>query len=456
MASAAAGVQSGTAPAVFPFSFRDLGGFATLRRPMGELAVAPIPPMDATVRVPGSRSLTNRALVCAALADGESRLTGWLDSDDTQAMREGLGRLGVAVEVSGSDLRVRGAGGRFAIPLRPVDCRSSGTTMRFLTACAALAPGRVVLDGTPRMRERPIQELADALGVLGVHVRTAAGCPPVTVQGGGLHGGRAAVDASRSGQFLSAVLMVAPLAAEPVEITSGPVASRPFVDMTIDVMADFGVQVDALGPSTFRVPGGQSYRPRTYAIEPDAMSASYFFAAAAVTGGRVRVEGLSAASHQGDVRFVEVLERMGCGVERAIDSISVRGPRYLHGVEADMNAMPDMALTLAVVACFAQGPTRIRNVAHLRVKETDRMSALREELTRIGAAVTVDEKDLTIEPPAQVQPARIRTYDDHRMAMSFAVAGLRAPGIVIEDPECVGKTFPDFFERLGRLGPRER
>lgn len=418
---------------------------------MEEVAVAPILPPDAAVRVPGSRSLTNRALVCAALAGKTSYLHGWLDSEDTEAMREGLGRLGVGIQEEGELLKVRGAEGRFAIPMHPLDCRLSGTTIRFLTACAALAPGRVVLDGVPRMRERPIQELADALQSLGVQVQTVAGCPPVTVQGGGLRGGRVALDASRSSQYLSALLMVAPLATGPVEISTGPIASLPFVDMTIETMAAFGVSVDRPAPTQFRVAAGQRYRNRTFEIEPDAMTASYFFAAAAITGGRVRVDGLTPASSQGDVRFVEVLERMGCSVERGMNWTSVKGPRYLHGVEVDMNDMPDTALTLAVTACFAQGPTVIQNVGHLRIKESDRMAALDAELSKLGATVTVGDSDLRIEPPEVVRAARVHTYDDHRIAMSFAVAGLRVPGIVIENPGCVAKTFPDFFERLREL-----
>jgi 3-phosphoshikimate 1-carboxyvinyltransferase len=418
---------------------------------MAEHALKPIAAFDHTVRLPGSRSVTNRALVCAALADGTSRLRGWLDSDDTQAMIEGLGRLGVEVDPHQGDLLVRGVGGRFAIPLHPLDCRASGTTIRFLTACAALVPGRVVLDGTPRMRERPIQELADGLQSLGVNVRTAAGCSPVTVHGGSLQGGDVAIDASRSSQFLSAILLVAPLAQEAVRISTTGVVSRPYVDMTLDTMTAFGISIDAEAVNRYRITP-QRYRPRTYAIEPDASSATYFFAAAAVTAGRVRVEGLTPASSQADVRFIEVLERMGCRVERGSGWISARGPRYLHGIDVDMNAMPDAAMTLAVVACFARGETVIRNVGHWRHKETDRMRALETELRKLGARITTTESDMTIEPPQEVSGARIATYDDHRMAMSFAVAGLQAPGIVIEDPACVAKTFPDFFERLEGLG----
>ncbi|HTO70117.1 MAG TPA: 3-phosphoshikimate 1-carboxyvinyltransferase [Myxococcota bacterium] len=417
---------------------------------MGELAVARIAAPDATVHVPGSKSLTNRAFVCAALAEGPSRLIGWLESDDTAAMTDGLARLGVRVERAGADVVVHGTGGNFAIPLHPIDCRASGTTMRFLTACAALVQGRVVLDGVPRMRERPIQDLADALAALGVQVRTVAGCPPVTVQGGRLTGGRVAVEASKSSQFLSALLMVAPLAQGEVEITASQITSRPYVDLTLETMSSFGISVDARG-ETFRIPGGQSYRARAYLVEPDASAATYFFAAAAVTGGRVRVEGISAASLQPDVRFVEVLERMGCTVERGPRWIAVRGPRYLHGVDVDLNALPDSALTLAVVALFARGRTAIRNVPNLRLKETDRMAALETELRKLGARVQTSANDLVIEPPAQLTPASIATYDDHRMAMSFAVAGLAVDGITIQNPECVAKTFPGFFDELRRL-----
>lgn len=418
---------------------------------MQELAVSTISAPDATVRVPGSKSLTNRALVCAALARGATRLVGWLESDDTEAMIDGLARLGVTVERSGADLLVNGTGGEFAIPLHAIDCRASGTTMRFLAACAALVRGRVTLDGVARMRERPIQDLADALGSLGVSVRTVAGCPPITIQGGRLAGGRVAVDASKSSQFLSALLMVAPLAAGDVEIVATQITSRPYVDLTLAVMNAFGISVELRGEDTFRIPGGQHYRARSFAIEPDATAATYFFAAAAVTGGRIRVDGLSPASAQSDVRFVEVLERMGCGVERGPNWISVRGPRYLHGVDVDLNALPDSALTLAVVALFARGPTAIRNVPNLRLKETDRMAALETELEKLGAQVETTATDLLITPPAQITPARIATYDDHRMAMAFAVAGLAVEGIVIENPECVRKTFPGFFQELRRL-----
>jgi 3-phosphoshikimate 1-carboxyvinyltransferase len=369
-------------------------------------------------------------------------------------MLEGLARLGVETQVErpSGDLLVRGVGTHFAIPLHPIDCRASGTTLRFLTAIAAVVPGRVVLDGTARMRERPIQDLADALGALGVSARTSAGCPPVSVQGGSFAGGSVAIDAGKSSQFLSALLMVAPLARRDVEITAVALTSRPYVDMTLDCMSAFGISVDSGARDVYRVRAGQHYRPRTYRVEPDATGATYFMAAAAVTGGRVKIDGLSAASNQSDVRFAEVLQRMGCAVERGPNHIAVRGAPYLHGVDVDLNALPDSALTLAVVALFARGRTAIRNIANLRLKETDRMQALCNELVKLGATVQATETDLIIDPPETPGAGRIATYGDHRMAMSFAIAGLRTPGIVIEDPECVAKTFPDFFERLKALG----
>ena len=418
---------------------------------MSELALQSIAAPDATLSMPGSKSFTNRALICASLANGESQLVGWLDSEDTRVMIDSLGRLGVEVEERGGTLLVRGLGGKFAIPLHPLDCGASGTTMRFLTALAALVPGRVVLDGSARMRERPIQPLAEALSALGGSVRTVAGCPPVTVQGGSLPGREVTIDSSQSSQFLSALLMVAPMSENGVKVTSKSITSRPYVDMTLDTMSAFGIAIETPTEQTFWVAPNQHYRPRTYKIEPDATAATYFFAAAAMTGGRVEVEGLTVASTQSDVRFVEVLERMGCAVDRALNSISVRGPRYLHGIDVDLNALPDSAPTLAVVACLARGKTRIRNIWNLRVKETDRMAALECELEKLGANVETTKTDLIIDPPERIKPARIETYGDHRMAMSFAIAGLAVDGIVIADPDCVAKTFPDFFERLSLL-----
>ncbi len=417
---------------------------------METAAIQPAGPIRATVRVPGSRSLTNRALVCAALADGRSELRNWGDCDDTRVMLRGLGQLGVPAAADDSRVIVDG-GGPLTAPVTPVDVMASGTTMRFLAAVATLAEGATTLDGTARMRERPIGDLADALSLLGASVATDEGTPPVQVRGRALAGGPAAVDATTSSQFLSAVLMVAPEAETPVTITTGAIVSRPFVDMTLRVMAEFGIDV-AEGPTgTFRIPR-RRYRATTVDVEPDAMSAGYFLAAAAITGGEVTVPGLGTGSLQGDAGFAHVLDRMGCAVTQTADATTVAGPGRLHGIDVDMNAMPDSALTLAVVAAFADAPTRIRNVANLRVKESDRIHALATELRKLGAAVEAHTDGLTITPPDRPHPARIATYNDHRMAMSFAIAGLATPGgVEIEDPACAAKTYPGFFADLAAL-----
>jgi len=416
------------------------------------IEIRPRGPLDARVRVPGSKSITNRAVLAAALARGESRLEGALRSDDTDAMRVALGALGVAIEAHGTSWTVRGTGGKLAAPKGKLDARASGTTARFLTAAAALADGPVEIDGTPRMRERPIDDLARALRALGAEVEVLGrgGCPPLRVAGGGLRGGRAPIDARRSSQFVTAVLLAAPCAREDVvlEPVDGVVVSRPYVDLTLAVMRSFGADAGWVGPA-LRVAGGTGYRARVYAVEPDASAAAYPFAAAAIAGGRVRVEGLPRDSLQADLGLLDVLERMGCAVERGPDAIEVRGGRLV-GVDVDMNAMPDAALALAVVALFAEGPTHIRNVANLRIKETDRLAALERELGRLGARARASADGLTIEP-GPLRGAEIETYDDHRMAMAFALAGLRVPGVVIREPGCVAKTWPDYFEALERL-----
>jgi 3-phosphoshikimate 1-carboxyvinyltransferase len=434
-----------------------LGGAVagSARRWPAELEIRTRGPLDATVRVPGSKSLTNRAAVCAGLADGTSTLSGALESDDTEAMRVALGALGVAIEPGPAGWSVHGSGGRLVAPSHPLDARASGTTARFLTAAAVLADGPVVIDGSPRMRERPIDDLAAALRGLGAEVTVlgAGGCPPVRVAGGGLRGGRTPIDARRSSQFVSAVLLAAPFAREDVVLdpVGGAIVSRPYVDLTLQVMAAFGAEAGWGPGGTLRVAAGRPYRWRTYVIEPDASAAAYPFAAAAIAGGTVRVENVPGASLQADFRLLEVLARMGCRVERRGAAVAVHGPEgRLRAVDVDMNDMPDAVLALAVVALFAEGTTRIRNVANLRLKETDRLAALERELTRLGARASAGPDGLEIEP-GPLHAAAIDTYDDHRMAMAFALAGLRVPGVVIRDPSCVAKTWPDYFDALARL-----
>ncbi len=417
------------------------------------LPVATRGPIDAVVHPPGSKSITNRALLAAALAEGDSVLAGALESDDTAAMRESLRALGANIDDSGDEWTVKGTAGRLRTPSRPLDARASGTTARFLTAAATLADGAVVVDGSPRLRQRPIADLADALRELGaaVEVLGREGCPPVLVGGGGLEGGSATIDASRSSQFVSAVMLAAPYARRDVELIwrGGVLVSRPYVGTTAEVMRAFGAEVGLRGDGVVVAAGG--YRACRYTVEADASAAVYAFAAAAITGGRVRVEGIDPDSTQADLGVLDVLAAMGCAVRRGEGGITVSAPAGgLRAVEVDMNDMPDAVLAVAVTALFARGTTTIRNVANLRLKESDRLGALETELRRLGAQANAGDDHLVVEP-AELQGAEIDTYDDHRMAMSFALAGLRVPGVVIRDPGCVAKTWPDFFEMLAAL-----
>lgn len=416
-------------------------------------------PLDARIRPPGSKSLTNRALVCAALADGESTLTGALVSDDTHVMIEGLSRLGLPIDVSddGTTLRVAGAGG--AVPAIEADLfiGNSGTTVRFLSALATLGHGAFRLDGVPRMRERPIQDLADALNQLGAAVRceSPGGCPPVEVHANGLPGGEATVRGDISSQFLSGLLMACPCAKDRVTLAvNGELVSKPYVRMTLEVMRSFGVAVEAPEDlSRFEIEPAGSYRAGDYAIEPDASAASYFWGAAAICGGSVTVEGLGRDALQGDVAFVDCLAQMGCRVEESQDGITVIGPdagERLRGARLDMNAISDTVQTLAAVALFADGPTEVTGVAHNRHKETDRIGDLATELRRLGASVEEKPDGLVI-TPGPLRGAIVETYEDHRMAMSLALVGLRQPGVQISNPGCTAKTYPGYFGDLSAI-----
>ena len=431
---------------------------------MSDVAVEPITgPINATLTPPGSKSLTNRALVLSALAEGECELSNVLFADDTLVMLECLGKLGFDVNIERPALRVTvgGMGGKIPRDRAELFCGNSGTTIRFLTALCALGRGHYNLDGIPRMRQRPIGQLVDLLKNLGGRLEYVMepGFPPVNVIADGLPGGLIKFGGAQSSQFLSAVLQVAPYARHEVRVDlEGKQPSWPYVAMTMRLMDQFGstphlIRDTLTGePKQIIIPQ-DPYVATDYAIEPDASNAAYFLAVAAIhPGSHVTVKNLGKHSLQGDVGFVEVLERMGAGANVQKDSITVTGAETLEGLEIDLSSMPDQAQTLAVVALFADGPTTIRGLHTLRVKETDRIAALATELRKLGADVEVEGDDLTIQPPDRIRPAQIDTYDDHRMAMSFAMAGTRSAGVVIKDAECVNKTYPNYFRDLATLG----
>ncbi|MBI3839539.1 MAG: 3-phosphoshikimate 1-carboxyvinyltransferase [Planctomycetia bacterium] len=416
-------------------------------------------PLDASIRPPGSKSLTNRALVCAALAEGTSQLRGALDSEDTRVMIEALRSLGITI-VENRDqriIRVTGCGGKIPSTSADLYIANSGTTVRFLTALVSLGHGTYRLHGTPRMHERPIKDLLDVLKRLGVRAEseTNSGCPPVLVHADGLRLDNVSIRGDVSSQFLSAMLLVAPCATGArdaatvkIEIVGGLV-SKPYVAMTVAVMRAFEAEVtSAADLAAFEIEL-RGYHACDYQIEPDASAASYFWAAAAIAGGRVRVEGLNEHSLQGDTSFCKCLEQMGCQVIYDDDAITVVG-KPLRGIDVDMNAISDTVQTLAAVAVFADSPTQIRGVGHIRHKETDRISALATELGKLGAEVEERPDGLRI-VPRRLHGARIDTYNDHRMAMSMALPGLKVPGVIVDDPGCTAKTYPRFFDDLERL-----
>jgi 3-phosphoshikimate 1-carboxyvinyltransferase len=423
------------------------------------ITITPKSSIAKTLAVPGSKSLTNRAFVVAALADGTSTLRGGLVAEDSEVMIQALNTLGLTVEGpvisdQGTTFTVHGQAGKIPKSKAELDLRLSGTSVRFLTAMVALGKGKYKLDGNERMRQRPIQDLLGSLEKLGVKLGTEfeTGCPPVMVEANGIKGGVTSVAGDRSSQFLSGLLMAAPYAKASVTIqVTGELQSKPFVDMTLKLMEDFGVFVERNGYESFTVEP-QVYKARDYLIEGDAMAAGYFWAAAAITGGRVKVTNVGLGSVQGDKRLANVLEHMGCKVTWTDTTCEVIGTSNLKGGTFDLNDMPDQAQTLAVVGLFAASPVRIENVWNMRIKETDRLAALNAELTKFGAKVEEGNDYIVVHPlkdyPTSVEVA---TYGDHRMAMAFALAGLRIPKITIQDPSCVAKTFPEFFDVLATL-----
>lgn len=418
---------------------------------MEQLTLSPIARVGGAVQLPGSKSLSNRLLLLAALAAGTTEVRNLLDSDDTRYMAAALETLGVSLQFSDNrtECLVAGQGGPFGVAAADLFLGNAGTALRPLCAALCLGQGVYTLTGEPRMLERPIAHLVEALRALGADIRyqQVEGYPPLTIRAQGLRGGRVAVKGNVSSQYLTALLLAAPLAAGELRIAiEGDLVSKPYIDMTIDVMGRFGVAVEREGYRQFRVAGGQSYQsPGQVLVEGDASAATYFLAAAAIGGGPVRVNGVGADSIQGDIRFAEVLEGMGAKVKRGPDWIeAARGE--LRGLDLDLNHIPDAAMTVAVTALFAEGKTAIRNIGNWRVKETDRLAAMAAELRKVGAAVVEGADYLEITPPQRLQPAVIETYNDHRMAMSFSLAALGAAEITILNPGCVAKTFPEYFD----------
>lgn len=414
--------------------------------------IKPLEQVEATLTLPGSKSYTHRALIAAALAPGESILANALRAEDTEFTARALANLGAGLDWQGRTVLVQGTGGRLKPVSESIYLGNSGTSMRFLTAVAALGQGVYRLAGTPRLSERPLGELLEALRSLGVRATTEKGndCAPVIVRGGGFTGGKASLTGAVSSQYLSALLLIGPLAPQGVEINiTGELVSRPYVDITLSVLTAFGITYSRQAYQRFILPGGQSYQARHFDIEADASSASYFWAAAALTGGRVTVANLDLESVQGDIDFLSVLARMGCHLISSPEGITVEGSP-LKGIHMDMSAMPDLVPTLGVLAAFADGETVVNGVAHLRHKESNRLAAVVTELRKMGITAEETPDGLRI-VGGEPHGAEIDTYQDHRIAMSFAVAGLKAPGVVIRDPGCVAKSFPDFWEYFEKL-----
>ena len=408
-------------------------------------------PDPVSVSVPGSKSCTHRMLIAAALSNGTCHIVNPLDSEDTQLTRQALVQMGA--DIRGADpLTIMGTDGTWAPARAPIYLGNSGTSMRLIAGVAALGTGVYRLDGSPRMHERPIQDLLDGLSQIGAPARSVAGngCPPVDITGGATSGGHVDLRCSDSSQYLSAMMLMAPCTRNGlhIHVTEGPV-SKPYIDLTLDIMRQFGISVTSRDYTAFHIPGSQHYRSGTYHVAPDSSQAGYFWSAAALTGASVHVSGIRHDSLQGDTGLCDIFEEMGATVARGAEGITVTGGR-LRGITVDMGGMPDMVPTLAVVAAYAEGITDIGNVHHLRIKESDRLAAVAEELRRMGIRVDTREDGLRIHGGTP-KAADINTYDDHRMAMSFAVAGLRTAGIRIGNPGCVNKSFPQFWQVFDQL-----
>lgn len=418
------------------------------------MEIRPVHHLDATVEVPGSKSYTQRVLIIAALAEGRSTISRVLLSEDTRYLMEALRVLGIEILTSGNDVVIQGTGGKIRNPGQAIYLGNNGTALRFLTTMVSLGKGEFLLDGSSRLRERPLKPLLDALKTLGVpsHSRDNKGYPPVRMDAQGLRGGSVAFTDVESSQYISSLLIGAPYAAEDIEITlQGSTVSEPYIEMTLHIMERFGAEIERGDKNRFKVKSGRNYAGQEYIVEGDASSASYFFLAAALCRGRVRVMNINPESLQGDIKFLNIMEGVGCSIVRGDSWVDViGGPLHGGDVVFDMGNMPDMVPTLAVLAAFRQGRTSITNVSHLRLKESDRIAALVNELHRIGVNAKERDDGLVIEG-GKPHGAEIETYNDHRIAMSFAIAGLSVPNMKIKDKLCVGKSFPGFWDELKKL-----
>ena len=425
---------------------------------MKSLILEPVAALAGEIHLPGSKSISNRALLLAAMARGSTRLTNLLQSDDTRYMLQALKQLGITIERDADDHVIRGVAGPLVTQARTESLYLglSGTALRPLNAALTLGCGTFRLDGTARMRERPIAHLIDALRQLGAQIDylDAAGYAPIEVTGTGLRGGRVRMPGNISSQFLTSLLLAAPLAHGPISVdVVGEQVSKPYLDITLDMMHSFGVDARHDDYQRFTVDPGGYQSPGRFLVEGDASAATYFLAAGAIAGAGVTVHGIGSESVQGDIAFVEVLRAMGADVTLEAESVRVRPGIHqpLRGVDLDLNHIPDAAMTVAVLALFATGTTKIRNIYNWRVKETDRLQAMSRELVKVGATVVQGHDFLEIKAPQKWQSATIDTYEDHRMAMSFALCALAGEAVTINDPDCVSKTFPAFFREFASL-----
>lgn len=405
--------------------------------------------VDAAIKIPPSKSLTNRGIIIASLANGASKLINCSSADDCVLMLNAVKKFGVEFEKYETDLLINGTSGKLKTPDSGIYVGNAGTVMRFVCGFASLANGITILAGDENMARRPIGELAHSLQQLGIKIETNNGFPPVKISGGKLSGGKVKLNASISSQFVSSLLMISPYAESDVELEiSETVPSKPYINITLDMMRHFGIDV-AEQNNSFFISSNKTYKAETYSIEGDASSSSYFLAAAAITSGKIVVQNLKLNSKQGDIKFLKILEEMGCSIAALDNGVEIVSGG-LKGITIDMNDVPDLVPTLSIVALFAEGKTRIENVKHLRFKESDRLSALAAELRKLGARVQEFDDGLEI-TPGKYSGGSINTYNDHRIAMSFAIAGLRIPGVQIENPSCVVKSFPDFWSEFEKL-----